>query len=146
MNIVEGPYRIYGQHDPRKRVSEVTRTSVGSFNDVLYGIWTFIGFDRGDLAEADIEIWDHDHNLPIYLRSEHKETSGIYDAWRFFRVQYSVWDRILHHLKIRPLPKLGQFRWHFHGHVTADEPNLGDHPQFARVHFGVHLVGSDGLF
>lgn len=43
--------------------------------------WTFIGTDRGDILEADIQL--SSSKLDYFLqRSEHREAPGQYDAWK----------------------------------------------------------------
>ena len=43
--------------------------------------WTFIGSDRGNILEADIQL--SSRSLDYFLqRSEHRETPSSYDAWK----------------------------------------------------------------
>jgi hypothetical protein len=51
------------------------------------GIWTFIGLDRGNIVEADIEVYTQE-DIPLVLRSLHKETLGNYDAWQYNSIDY----------------------------------------------------------
>lgn len=50
-------------------------------------IWSFIGVDQGDIGEFAIDLSSHGR---IYLRSLHKETIGIYDAWDFVDVNLTL--------------------------------------------------------
>lgn len=51
-------------------------------NDRTYitEVSSFIGFDPGDVGEADVELETYG-GYRFYLRSMHKETDGIFDAW-----------------------------------------------------------------
>jgi hypothetical protein len=47
---------------------------------------TFLATDRGDMVEAALHVVVHGYQLAT--RSEHKETIGVYDAWRSEPVDY----------------------------------------------------------
>lgn len=49
---------------------------------------TFFGVDRGNVVEAAIDVVVNGYGL--VSRSEHKETEGIYDAWKSETVSYVV--------------------------------------------------------
>ncbi len=57
-------------------------------------IWTFIGLDRGDIVEADVEVYT-EKGIPLVLRSLHKEVSGIFDAWQHNCLPYLEPIRII---------------------------------------------------
>ena len=44
-------------------------------------VWSFIGSDRGDMIEADIQLSSRKLDY-FYQRSEHREVPGQYDAWK----------------------------------------------------------------
>ena len=46
----------------------------------IFEVWSFIGVDRGDIVEADIEVASLE-GVRYHLRSEHKESMMSYDAW-----------------------------------------------------------------
>lgn len=50
-------------------------------------ITEFIGLDRGDCAEVDIEVRSPGGQA-LLQRSEHKETLGIFDSWKTHDVRY----------------------------------------------------------
>ncbi len=50
--------------------------------------WTFIGSDRGNILEADIQL--SGPKLDYFLqRSDHRETPGHYDAWKSESVKWT---------------------------------------------------------
>lgn len=54
---------------------------------VVERVSSFIGTDRGDVVEADVEIYSLG-GLRIYQRSLHKECGCAYDAWSTEPVSY----------------------------------------------------------
>ncbi len=42
---------------------------------------TFVGSDRGNLVEADVQVYTPG-GYYLIQRSEHREAPGLYDAWR----------------------------------------------------------------
>ncbi len=43
-------------------------------------VTSFLGLGLGGIVECHADIWD-DNNRRLYMRSFHKETNGLYDAW-----------------------------------------------------------------
>lgn len=62
---------------------------------LIHGIWTFLGHDRGDVAESDIGI-ETDTGIPLVLRSEHR-VFDRYDADKYYPLNYRV---VTQHLKL----------------------------------------------
>lgn len=52
-------------------------------------ITEFIGLDRGDCAEVDIEVRSATGQA-LLQRSEHKETLGVFDSWKTHDVRYKT--------------------------------------------------------
>lgn len=48
---------------------------------IVKDISVFHGTDRGDIVEMDTEIYANPGGVPIFLRSDHKEALGQFDAW-----------------------------------------------------------------
>lgn len=86
-------------------------------------IWTFMGLDRGDLVEMDVEI-DTEHGVPLVRRSLHKETYVVYDAWEVKEISTPVRAQALN---------VGLL-----GRVTGI--NWASKLQ-ARCHWGIRIVG-----
>ena len=79
------PVPIFGG-DEKNVFRRSWKTSL-SATTIPKGIWTFIGLDRGDIVEGDIEVWTQ-KGLPLVLRSFHKEALGNFDAWQFNPIEY----------------------------------------------------------
>lgn len=88
------------------------------------GVWTFIGLDRGDIVEADVEVYT-ENGTPLVLRSVHKETLAMYDAWQYNKVREVGGVRLV---KV------------FMSCRAGVNELLGDRLS-ARIHFGVIIIG-----
>lgn len=53
----------------------------------LVRIGSFLGVDTGDLIECHAEVVDLETGLRVHARSLHKETSVLYDAWRWYELK-----------------------------------------------------------
>jgi hypothetical protein len=68
----------------RERVAEWCLTLPAAVR--VTKVRTFLATDRGDMVEAALHVVVHGFQLAT--RSEHKETAGVYDAWRSEPVDY----------------------------------------------------------
>lgn len=77
-----GPIVVEGGSEDKvyKHIEEIP------INGFVERIWVFNGLDRGDIAEMDTEIYDHEDNISLVLRSEHKEWFSHFDAWKVYDV------------------------------------------------------------
>lgn len=57
----------------------------------ITGIRTFFATDRSDKAEAMVHVVINGYQ--VVTRSEHKETDGVYDAWKSELQQYATGDQ-----------------------------------------------------
>ena len=89
------------------------------------GVWTFIGMDRGDIVEADVEVYTQ-NGTPIVLRSVHKEVPATYDAW-----QYN---------KVDEVGGVRQVKVFMACRVNGKNLHLDDRLS-ARIHYGVIIIG-----
>lgn len=122
MFITHGPEIVYeGESNVHKW------KSIAKFDGILGEIWSFHGLDRGDVVEMDTEVWDHDRNRPLYLRSDHKESLSHFDAWKNHVIQ-----RLEHVDYVRI-----SFLCRYNGPSAVQQ--LKTH---VRPHWGVHLLGS----
>lgn len=90
----------------------------------FYAAGSFIGLDRGDLGEYDVQIGCVDGPI-FYARSLHKEVATAFDAedWK-----YTAW------------PRCQKLAIHFTARVTGPNEILRPgQPWSARPHFGVRL-------
>ncbi len=91
---------------------------------IAVGVWTFIGLDRGDIVEADIDVYGQ--GIPLAHRSLHKEGVATYDAWKYHPVGPGVSvQRVAVHLACR---------------VNGENEHLANRLS-ARVHYGLQIVG-----
>jgi len=110
MNVTHGPEIIIPKHPFHQE-------HIAHYNGWLKQIWSFHGVDRGNLVEMDTEVWDYEVNRPLYLRSTHKETNGIYNSWIPYRPEKIFVEKL---------------RIVFHCHTTDDKK--------IRAHWGLHLL------
>ena len=89
------------------------------------GVWTFIGLDRGDIVEADIDVYGP-KGIPLAHRSMHKEGMISYDAWRY--------------CPIGAMGALRRIRLDIVCRVNGINEHLGNRLS-ARVHYGLQIVG-----
>jgi len=85
----------------------------------------FIGFNRGDIAEVDLECRSGSKGAALMQRSEHKEASFVsFDAWRSHDLNWktSVADQTV--------------VFHLFAHASGKNPVTGDDPA---IHWGVRL-------
>jgi len=95
----------------------------------IYEAWSFIGVDRGDVVEADIEVSTME-GTRYHLRSEHKESMMSYDAWWSCPASAASEGAVVS-VTCR---------------VNGRQQDI-DHPRYgsltARVHFGLVLNGKE---
>lgn len=94
-------------------------------------IWTFIGLDRGDIAEVDINIYDG--VVSLVHRSLHNVTE--WDAWQrgtLGEEEYKLDHTLRHNLHIIILCR------------TNGKQNNPEHPRFGtlttRPHYGIRMI------
>lgn len=94
-------------------------------NTEVLRLYSFIGVDRGDVVEADLETFTSKGSRLIQ-RSEHKETAVIFDSWRAYDIQFqtSEGDRWLVFSLV--------------GHPTGS--NVITNAPWAKIHWGVRLA------
>jgi hypothetical protein len=86
---------------------------------------SFVGWDRGSLGEANLEV--NVGATRLYERSEHKESPVNYDAWKVRRVRLDVREGATMNL---------------HLGAVQTGPNVHDGGLSTRVHFAVRLTMS----
>lgn len=94
-------------------------------NTEVLRVSNFIGVDRGDVVEADFEVWTAKGSRLIQ-RSEHKEGVVIFDSWKTYSpdFQTSEGDRWIVFTLV--------------GHPTGKNVITGD--AWAKIHWGVRLT------
>lgn len=93
------------------------KTSMNRMTGIL-GIWTFLGHDRGDVAESDINV-ETETGIPLVQRSEHRIFTD-YDADVYYDVsKYGIYTQ-----NLRMWLKCGP---------TTDKP--------VRYHVGIRVIG-----
>lgn len=102
----EMPLEIAGAGN---HISFATDLPIGSAWEVGE-VESFIGFDRGDLAEAHVLVYD-DQNRALYRRSLHKEASGIYDSYHSAEVLGDGRASLVR-VEVGAHPTSGVVKWH----------------------------------
>jgi len=93
----------------------------------LIGVWTFIGLDRGDIVEADTDVFCQ-KGIGLAHRSLHKENFSTYDAWKYYPLSLNMTVR--------------KINFHVTCRVNGKNHHLDDRLS-ARVHFGLELIGEE---
>jgi hypothetical protein len=87
---------------------------------------SFVGWDRGSVGEASLEL--NVGGFRLYERSDHKEGEGIYDAWSVRSARLEVGTGALVHMVMG---------------AAQTGPNTHDDGLSTRVHFAFRLRMSD---
>jgi hypothetical protein len=87
---------------------------------------SFVGWDRGSVGEASLEL--NVSGFRLYERSSHKEGEGIYDAWSVRRARLDVGPGAFVHMVMG---------------AAQTGPNTHDGGLSTRVHFAFRLRMSD---
>jgi hypothetical protein len=90
-------------------------------------IYTFIGLDRGDVAEVNIFVYDGP--VPIALRDKHKEVMSDYTAWL---PHYTQGHKVRGRITVSVVARVNGKQ------LNTEHPRYGEWT--IRPHFGIYIV------
>jgi len=95
------------------------------------GIWAFIGLDRGDIVEVELNV-ETDFGVPLVQTSYHKERLDSFEGWRWFGLE---WYR----------QQLQVLNVIFSCRVTGPNKGIGESADelSAMFHCGLRVIGEE---